>query len=471
MTQPRVATSVAGLIELLVGIAHIDGESAGHRRRAALPGRGIRDVVWSATFSDDADAVEAARWIVWEASQQLGAPSASIHELYMARGRGEVQRLHGPGHQPADAGLRHGAGHLPGGAVAELRARSSSSLLAASRSTPSSDPAEYITSVLAGAIAADWHGPGLHPGRPLPVQRQEVRDRSRCGRPRALQQGHRGRAGRRLRQHRHRLLDPGRPVARQRGRAAARRTISARPSCRRVIRENQPDGLMVSIGGEIGEVGKENSHRGGAARLSRRLPPRAGALAGAGRHRHSPRSASRRVPHTAACRCRTAAWPRSSWTSGRSSGCRRGVPQLRAGGRGPARRVDAAGRAVPPVPAGRDGRDPSRHGLPERALRPPRVPRRADRRRSMLVLRERCRRAQARARPTSSSCTRRRKKALGPQKRALWELPTKDEILAVSRRTSSYLAQQLGVSGSRAMVEKYVTAPVRHRPVPASLKG
>ena len=37
-----------------------------------------------------AGAVEAARWIVWEASQLLGCPSASIHELYMARGRGEI---------------------------------------------------------------------------------------------------------------------------------------------------------------------------------------------------------------------------------------------------------------------------------------------------------------------------------------------------------------------------------------------
>ena len=32
---------------------------------------------------------DAARWVIWTASQALGCGSASIHELYMARGRGE----------------------------------------------------------------------------------------------------------------------------------------------------------------------------------------------------------------------------------------------------------------------------------------------------------------------------------------------------------------------------------------------
>ena len=63
-----------------------------------------------------------------------------------------------------------------------------------------------------------------------------------------------------------------------------------------------------------------------------------------------------------------------------------------------------------------------------------------------------------------------RKKALGAYKRALWDLPTKDAILASQAAHVTYLAQQLGVAGSRQMVQKYVTAPVRHQPLPASLK-
>jgi hypothetical protein len=56
---------------------------------AAFRQTAIKDVAWSATFSEDDAVVEAARWIVWEASQELGCGSASIHELYMARSRGE----------------------------------------------------------------------------------------------------------------------------------------------------------------------------------------------------------------------------------------------------------------------------------------------------------------------------------------------------------------------------------------------
>ena len=49
-----------------------------------------------------------------------------------------------------------------------------------------------------------------------------------------------------------------------------------------------------------------------------------------------------------------------------------------------------------------------------------------------------------------------RKKAIGPFKRQLWELDTKDEILAAQRRKIAYLFTELRVNDSRAMVERYV---------------
>src|SRR5256884_6562685 len=36
------------------------------------------------------DEREQARWLIWEIGQQAGVRPASIHELYLARGRGEV---------------------------------------------------------------------------------------------------------------------------------------------------------------------------------------------------------------------------------------------------------------------------------------------------------------------------------------------------------------------------------------------
>jgi hypothetical protein len=62
-----------------------------------------------------------------------------------------------------------------------------------------------------------------------------------------------------------------------------------------------------------------------------------------------------------------------------------------------------------------------------------------------------------------------RKKALGPFKRQLWDLPTKDAILADQARKIGFLFHELGVKGSRAMVDRYVTPVEWHRPVPASL--
>ena len=38
----------------------------------------------------DADERDHARWLIWELGQAVGVRPASIHELYMARGRGEI---------------------------------------------------------------------------------------------------------------------------------------------------------------------------------------------------------------------------------------------------------------------------------------------------------------------------------------------------------------------------------------------
>jgi fructose/tagatose bisphosphate aldolase len=64
-----------------------------------------------------------------------------------------------------------------------------------------------------------------------------------------------------------------------------------------------------------------------------------------------------------------------------------------------------------------------------------------------------------------------RKKALGPFKRQLWELESKDEILAAQRRKISYLFTELRVNDSRAMVDKYIQPIELHRPIPDALRG
>ena len=63
------------------------------------------------------------------------------------------------------------------------------------------------------------------------------------------------------------------------------------------------------------------------------------------------------------------------------------------------------------------------------------------------------------------------KKAIGPFKRQLWDLPTKDEILSAQRRKIGFLFAELQVGGSAEMVGRYVEAVEEHRPLPESLRA
>src|ERR1700693_5470366 len=88
--MPNVATSPTDLLEALGGAAHLDAEHIVIDDEAAFRGDGIRDLAWTAAFSDDEATTATAQWLVWEASQALSARSASIQALYEARARGEV---------------------------------------------------------------------------------------------------------------------------------------------------------------------------------------------------------------------------------------------------------------------------------------------------------------------------------------------------------------------------------------------
>ena len=88
--MPHVATSPADLLAQLSGIAHVEGGRLVVDDEARFRSQAAADLAWTAAFTTDDPTAEAGRWRVWEASQALGARSAGIHELYMARARGEV---------------------------------------------------------------------------------------------------------------------------------------------------------------------------------------------------------------------------------------------------------------------------------------------------------------------------------------------------------------------------------------------
>jgi fructose-bisphosphate aldolase, class II len=156
--MPHVATSPTDLMLAIGGAAHIDGEHLVIDDEGAFRDTAIRDLAWTAAFAEDDATSEAAQWIVWEASQALGAVSASIHELYLARGRGEVNGFTVPAinirAQTFDMArtVFETAQSAEVGAVILEIARSE-------QTYTFQRPIDYSTAVLAGAIAANWRAP------------------------------------------------------------------------------------------------------------------------------------------------------------------------------------------------------------------------------------------------------------------------------------------------------------------------
>ena len=58
-------------------------------REAALASPAMDSLARAAVFGE-AEERDHARWLIWELGQAVGVQPASIHELYMARGRGET---------------------------------------------------------------------------------------------------------------------------------------------------------------------------------------------------------------------------------------------------------------------------------------------------------------------------------------------------------------------------------------------
>ena len=129
-----------------------------------------------AVFGDEADR-EAARWSIWELGQ-AGRRSAIVdpRALHGARPR-RGARLHGAGDQRAWHGIRHGAVGVPDGANGWTPARSFCEIARSEIGYTDQRPAEYVGGDPGGRAARRVPRAGVHPGRPLPGQRQEVRGR------------------------------------------------------------------------------------------------------------------------------------------------------------------------------------------------------------------------------------------------------------------------------------------------------
>jgi fructose/tagatose bisphosphate aldolase len=466
MPQPTVAASASELLGLLGGIAHLDGERLVLDDIASLRGRGIRDVVWTATFSADEGAREAARWIVWEASQALGCHSASIHELYMARGRGEVQGFTVPAinlrtqvFDMAAAIFRAAAAREVGTVILEL-ARSE-------QEYTFQRPGEYITGVLAGAIAAGWSAPVFVQG-----DHYQFNARKYAADPEATTDGVRKLAREavacgygNIDIDSSTLVVLSFPTVDEQQRVNYQRAAELSA----LIRSVEPAGLTISIGGEIGEVGKENSTEAELRTYLDGYRLELDRLGGAGATGLSKVSVQTGTSHggvplpgggVAAVKLDFGTLERLSAVSreyGLAGAVQHGASTL----------PDELFHRFPAV---QTAEVHLATGFQNLLYEHPAFP--ADLHREIDGwCGANCAEERREGESETQFIYKTRKKALGPYKRTLWELPTKDEIIATQEAKIGFLMDQLAVGGTAALVARYVRPLAISRPLPESLRG
>jgi fructose-bisphosphate aldolase, class II len=212
-------------------------------------------LVWTAVFAPG-DARAAARHAIREAAESLGILPASILPLYRARGRGEIGGFTVPAinvrmlsYDTARAAMA-AARELDAGAVIFEIARSEMGYT-------EQRPAEYAAVLLAAAIRESWTGPFFLQGDHFQTNPKKMKEKPE-DEIRAIET----------------LIDEAIPagffqididtstlVDLSKPTLEAQQDVNATLCARftKFIRERQPKEMPISVGGEIGEVGKENS--------------------------------------------------------------------------------------------------------------------------------------------------------------------------------------------------------------------
>ena len=215
------------------------------------------DVLAHASAFGEPEAQAAARWLLWEAGRSMGIVPTSIHELYVARGRGETPtnftvpaiNVRAMAFDCGRAVFRAALGREVGALIFEI-ARSEIGYTG-------QRPAEYIASLMAAAIKEGFRGPLFVQGDHFQVSasRYGANPEAEMGAVReltaeAIQAGFYN-----IDVDTSTLVDLDLPTLEEQQRLNA--SLCAELTA--TIRELEPEGVTVSVGGEIGEVGSKNS--------------------------------------------------------------------------------------------------------------------------------------------------------------------------------------------------------------------
>jgi fructose/tagatose bisphosphate aldolase len=257
MTTP-FPESMAALEQHVRGVLAVDKDQVTVQKPDALQGPWTDALVRTAVFAPDAQAREHARWLVHAAAWARGARSASIHRLYQARGRGDVPsdftvpalNLRGPAYDQARAAFR-AAKRLDAGCFIFELARSEIGYT-------DQRPGEYAAAILGAALREGHQGPVFLQGDHYQFSPSKY-PQDPAGETRSIQA----------------LVEESLTAGYRNIDIDASTLVTLEPEALREqqrlngkltaelcdhIRAREPAGVHVSVGGEIGEVGKHNSN-------------------------------------------------------------------------------------------------------------------------------------------------------------------------------------------------------------------
>jgi fructose-bisphosphate aldolase, class II len=214
------------------------------------------DILVRAAVFGEPEEREYARWMIWELGQAVGVRPASINDLYMARGRGEVHgftvpaiNVRGDAYDTARSIFRTAIAMKAGAFILEI-ARSEIAYTG-------QRPAEYVAVMLAAALREGYRGPVFIQGDHFQVNHKKyaANPTPEVDAVKALVREAVGSGFYNIDIDTSTLVDLSRKSLAEQQRL----NYEVGTDILRTVREVQPHGVTISVGGEIGEVGTQNS--------------------------------------------------------------------------------------------------------------------------------------------------------------------------------------------------------------------
>ncbi|HWN18486.1 MAG TPA: class II fructose-bisphosphate aldolase [Gemmatimonadales bacterium] len=225
------------------------------RDQAKLRSPATDRLVWQAVFGTG-DEREAARWLIWELGQITGARPASINDLYLARGRGECGGFTVPAinvrmmaYDTARAIFRVARAAKAGAIILEI-ARSEIAYT-------EQRPAEYVSVMIAAALREGYTLPLFIQGDHCQVNHKKYQadPAGEVGEVKKLIAEEVGAGFYNIDVDTSTLVD----LSHASLEAQQRLNYEHAAEITAFIRDQEPAGVTVSVGAEIGEVGMKNS--------------------------------------------------------------------------------------------------------------------------------------------------------------------------------------------------------------------